>query len=268
MRFNNNFIGYSPDVQFEYFSGSDTLEVFNNNLKTQSENWYYRNTTITYERNSNGHRCKEINDIDLDNYILFAGCSHTEGIGLELEKTYPYIVSNQLGMDYYNMSLGATGTDTLFYNLVQWKVNVRQKPKLLVIQWPNRARYLKMLANDFVHPLATRHVDRNERELREIGIWNALDDEQRFLVLGDSPSTGYFHSKKVLFSRMIDSLYNYSKIIKINYGTLDEPEKTADFDWDKTVHTDYARDLRHCGIETNNNVAEKINQYLSSAQYS
>ena len=33
MRFNNNFIGYSPDVQFEYFSGSDTLEVFNNNLK-------------------------------------------------------------------------------------------------------------------------------------------------------------------------------------------------------------------------------------------
>ena len=268
MRFNNNFIGYSSEFAFEYFSGSDTEEIFNNNLKTQPSNWYYRNTTITYERNSNGHRCKEINDIDLNNYILFIGCSHTEGISLELEKTYPYLLSKKLGMDYYNLSLGATGPDTVLYNLVQWKTKVKQVPKLLIVQWPNTARYLKMLANDYTHPKSNEYINADEAKLREIGVWNALDDDQRLLVLGDSPSTGYFYSKKMLINKMIQALYNESAIVRINHGVANEPEKTADIDWDKTIHTDYGRDCRHAGIETNINITEKIYQYLSSVQYS
>ena len=268
MRFNNNFIGYSSEFAFEYFSGSDTEEIFNNNLKTQPSNWYYRNTTITYERNSNGHRCKEINDIDLNNYILFIGCSHTEGISLELEKTYPYLLSKKLGMDYYNLSLGATGPDTVLYNLVQWKTKVKQVPKLLIVQWPNTARYLKMLANDYTHPKSNEYINADEAKLREIGVWNALGDDQRFLVLGDSPSTGYFYSKKMLINRMIQALYSESTIVRMNYGALDEPEKTADIEWNNSIHTDYGRDCRHAGIETNINVTEKIYQYLSSVQYS
>jgi DNA polymerase III alpha subunit len=59
--------------------------------------------------------CKSINikieDIDLNNYILFIGCSHTEGIGLELQTTYPYLVSEELKCDYYNLGLGGTGID-------------------------------------------------------------------------------------------------------------------------------------------------------------
>ena len=47
-------------------------------------------------------------DDDQDNYILFIGCSHTMGVGLELEKTYPHILSEKLKMDYYNLAVPAT----------------------------------------------------------------------------------------------------------------------------------------------------------------
>ena len=85
------------------YRGLDSEENLHINLASQPNDWYYRNKTITYQYNEYGHRCKSIHDIDLDNYILFAGCSHTEGVGLELETTFPYLVSNQLGNDYYNM---------------------------------------------------------------------------------------------------------------------------------------------------------------------
>ena len=96
---NNDFLGYHPKEHNVRFSGTDTSKIFLENLKTQSNDWYYRSNIISYDRNSNGHRCKNIDEIDLNNYILFIGCSHTEGIGLKLEDTYPYLLSNKLECD-------------------------------------------------------------------------------------------------------------------------------------------------------------------------
>ena len=60
--------------------------------------------------NFTGERAQEI---ILNNYILFTGCSHTKGVGLALEDTYPYLLAQKLNCDYYNLALGGTGQDVM-----------------------------------------------------------------------------------------------------------------------------------------------------------
>ena len=54
---NNDFLGYHPCEHNVSFSGSDTKELFEHNLKTQTNDWYYRTDQISYVRNNIGHRC-------------------------------------------------------------------------------------------------------------------------------------------------------------------------------------------------------------------
>lgn len=224
-KFNNNFIGHVTNTTLK-FSGSDNEDRFNENLKTQREDWYYRNVDITYDYNENGHRCKNISEIDLDNYILFCGCSHTEGTGLELEKTFPYLVSTALGMDYYNLSLGGSGIDVMTYNLVAWINTVKKPPKAAVLVWTYETRFLS------IH-------DDNVTLHQVAGPYNDLS---RFMALGQQ--TGYFASKKELSKRMVRLCYSDSTII----------------DMDVMDHQkfDLARDLMHLGEMSNRVIAKKI----------
>ena len=194
MQFYKNFIGYKTEELFQEFSGSDTKEAFEESLITQPEDWYYRTNSVNYVRNSYGHRCKELADLDLNNYILYVGCSYTEGIGLELEKTYPYLVSNDLDTDYYNLGLGATGVDIMSYNLIQWNNLVKTEPKALVIQWPSVARYSAINKN-------------NTDTLSLIGPWDSRQTVTTFLTIGGMPVVSYFLSKKLILQRLIRTLF-------------------------------------------------------------
>lgn len=70
--------------------------------------------------NSNGHRCAEIQEINLRKHILILG----DTAGLELNKpvdqTFPHILSKKLNIDYYNLSVINGGVDVLKYNLYTW----------------------------------------------------------------------------------------------------------------------------------------------------
>lgn len=225
-KFNGDFIGYVTNTSLK-FSGSDHEDRFNKHLKTQPKDWYYRNVDITYDYNEYGHRCKNVSEIDLDNYILFCGCSHTEGTGLELEKTFPYLVSNTLGMDYYNLSLGGSGIDVMTYNLVAWSNIVKKPPKAVVIVWTYETRFLSIHDDDNValHQVAGPYTD-----------------SSRFMALGQQ--TGYFASKKELSKRMVKLCYTDATII----------------DMDVMDHQkfDLARDLMHLGDMSNTVMAKKI----------
>lgn len=100
MRFIDGFIGHDPDTK--YF-------------------------------NSRGHRCSEIEDIDLRNYILFAGDNVAVDFQNEIEKTYPYLISKILGMDYYNLAIFNGGVECLKFNLLSWLAKIKQQPKLIII---------------------------------------------------------------------------------------------------------------------------------------
>lgn len=225
MQFNNDFIGYTPNTVLK-FCGSDNEDRFNKNLKTQPKDWYYRNVDITYEYNENGHRCKNISEIDLDNYILFSGCSYVEGIGLALENTLPYLMSSELNMDYYNLALGGSGIDTMTYNLIQWFNNVKKLPKAVIIIWSFPTRFL------LVEPKSINFVLPNNSER------NLL----HFMVMGDKLK--YFNSKKILNAKMIRSCYRETKVIEL---------ETTDM-----VRFDLARDLGHYGIVSQHRLAKDI----------
>lgn len=82
--------------------------------------------------NSNGHRCKELNEINFRNYLLFAGDNLSLALDKTIDKTYPHIISKELRMDYYNISVFNGGFDCTKHNLISWLYN-KPKPKAIII---------------------------------------------------------------------------------------------------------------------------------------
>ena len=82
--------------------------------------------------NSLGHRCKELSELNLQNYILFVGDNANLALDLPIEQTYPYLISKQLKIDYYNLSVFNGGMDSIRYNLVSWYFKFNQRPKAIV----------------------------------------------------------------------------------------------------------------------------------------
>lgn len=230
-KFNGNFIGHDTNVSLK-FSGSDNEDRFKENLRTQPDDWYYRFNEITYDYNAYGHRCKNIEDIDLDNYILFSGCSHTQGVGLELEKTFPYLVADSLGIDYYNLALGGSGIDVMTYNLIAWFNNIKKLPKAVIIVWTYEPRFSLVDDND------------------NLTFWLPScpnGDVKKFMALGSN--IGYFKTKKELSMRMVRSCYSETTLVELEPNAF--------------IHYDMARDLGHHGIISQQLIAKKITRLLN-----
>ena len=241
MNMNQKFLGLHPVNSTLYFIGGDTQEQFNENKVNQTEDWYYHTNEITYYINQYGHRCKNIESINLDNYILFAGCSHTLGVGLELEKTYPYIVSNMLGCDYYNLAVPASGIDVLEYNLLTWLATVPQKPKTIMIQWPDHSRFVGY------EPIGKRFLER--------GSWCESEADLKMIV--NSEDIGMFNARKALSYRLITNTVK-CPLVKFNHGA----QASYDTENFKMRQRDFSRDLSHSGIKSNQIFAEELYQKL------
>lgn len=236
MKFNSNFVGYAKPGTVQRFLGGDSEELFNNNLKSQPNDWYYRFNEVTYDINRYGHRSKNIEDIDLDNYILFTGCSHTEGVGLELEKTFPYLIANDLSMDYYNLALGGTGVDVMTYNLMMWISTIKKLPKALVIIWPQSTRFARL--EDFGDFLSL-----------EVPSCATSTSCERFMVMGEE--IRFFETVDTLSKKLIEAAYP-CQIMHLGPSVL------------RLEEGDKARDLSHAGILNNRQVADLLIPQLRS----
>lgn len=238
---NKGFIGGSPH-SIENFAGSDEKSLFDKNLLTKPDDWYYRNKPLTYEFNNLGHRCKNTYDIDLSNYILFFGCSHTMGIGNALEDTFPYLVSKKLNIDYYNLGIGAAGPDSMFHNLVTWMNKFSQKPKHIIWQWPDLARYATVT---------------KDNRVKMHGIWEKDPEVVNFMVMGHCND---FHiSRMKLIIAYLDQLNVPITYVSTDAKNKDDPSNTVYYRW---IDKDNARDNMHMGIKSNellaNHLAERL----------
>jgi hypothetical protein len=99
MRFIDQFIGHDPSPQF----------------------------------NSHGHRCKELNELNFQNYLLFLGDNPSLGLHKPIEETFPYIVANKLNIDYYNLAVFNGGVDALRYNLLMWLHRFNKRPRAIIV---------------------------------------------------------------------------------------------------------------------------------------
>lgn len=71
---------------------------------------------IDYDLNSQGYRCNEFNNQE----ILILGCSHTEGHGLPVELTWPYLISKKMNKDYINLAKGGEGAQAQIIKAFQF----------------------------------------------------------------------------------------------------------------------------------------------------
>jgi hypothetical protein len=171
---------------------------------------------------------------------LFIGCSLTEGVGVALEDTFAYKLSQELDMDYYNLGLAGSGADLLSENLSMWLGNIGKKPKLVVLQWPAPNRYYKEFHEGLtpVGAWIAARYDSVSDDVKRATKYDFVNNEviRNFV---DACDAGYFeHFHKVL--RTVTT--TYLDLLKIPYIEF------SDNDFPKL---DVGRDLLHPGIKSN-----------------
>ena len=235
--YDNAFIGEdTPNTEIYWRGGKDDEISFIENLKINPDLEYYTKEKLTYNFNRYGHRCKNIDEINLNNYILFFGCSHTEGSGNYLEDTFPYIVSETLGVDYYNLGLRSSGIDVQLHNLFVWVTN-KTLPKCIIWQWPPEPRL----------PV----IDENKK-IKQLGSW--CTDEQEISLLYNSQKLKYCSAKRYMASSMLKNL-------NIPVIEIDVTVNLRAFFYKKI---DSARDLLHYGPKSNLAISDVIVNHITN----
>lgn len=244
---------YNLDSEFISF---DSEEMLNKNLESQAQDWIYRNKKVFYSYNSYGHRSIEPELLN-DGYLLFLGCSITEGVGLALEDCYSDVVANHFNTQYYNLGQGGSGPDLLVLNAMQFLAYVKAKPSKVIIQWPDTNRFFMVDENGWPKLYSSASGFSSD----EAVIWKTMTIENTAL-------------RKNIYFRMI--LLNYLKNLGINdiYEVFDiqsaqydqlieftEPypnlnSKKVRFQYQDMIDT--ARDLLHPGIKMNRWYADTL----------
>lgn len=188
-------------------------------------------------------RCNSIDSIDLDNYVLFTGTSHTHGVGVEIEESFPYLVSKYFNYDYFNLAVGGTGTDVIEHNLLVWSYMFRDhQPKYVFVEWPPEERY------------AAKYPGYDN--FLETGIWSE-----------DKNALDLFIKGKKVFETRLELLYNLTRsifkcpIIDIRYSSLvSESVNNSGMIWLNRL--DRGTDNGHPGPKSHKDVTKKIIEYM------
>lgn len=138
--------------------------------------------------NSNGHRCKELSDLNFHNHILFVGDNAGLRLDKPIEETFPYIVSKKLSIDYYNLCIFNGGIDALKYNLFTWLH--RYRPKIIII------------ASEFINSFMVSNKFYTTIESAD------LNDEYVQDVLNSANMCGFFTARQILLDRLISTSIN------------------------------------------------------------
>jgi len=281
-----------PEYSMKFkFSLGDTLESLYNKQESFEEKVLKRegyididgkcNDNVSYYVNKHGFRCEEFTDTDS---IVFFGCSHTFGTGLDQDDIWTELVAKELGLRSVNISCPAIGID--FWNLYInyfFKHEVKNC-KAIVVLLPPSIRY-SYFCNWYDHE--NPKYEYHENIFHETGTdiiqmewirdfrrkttlntgrvpfvhkyFNDTDTEPDWIghnqniLLGkenclERTSTGVQSIQKIAYQS------NIPLIVKSSYSFAEE-YRADDFD--------FARDMAHYGKRTHHNFACDIVNKLS-----
>lgn len=226
------------------FQGSDTKSTFDENLKTQPDDWYYRTNKIKYTLNSEGYRTREFCDIDWENSIVMFGCSFIFGTGVDDTHTIPYFLEKNLGIPVVNMGIGGSSIQLDYHNSIMMEKKY-PSPKAIIYVWTSLTRDLVYTKddgvlrrgkwnNELVKTNPTNIVAHNLINIMSIrNLW-----KNKTIVLEYS----FFNQTKRIIKKTIDK-----DVIVYNF-----PEKEFDL----------ARDLHHYGKKSNYIIANSVKKNL------
>lgn len=145
---------YKNSVQ--NWSGSDQRELFEKNLSTvetarQLRYLGWDTAEITYCYNSHGFRSSEFKHGPCG---IALGCSFTEGVGLPVDTTWPYLLSARLGIPVWNLGVGGASIDTVF-RIFEYYVQMLS-PKFVCVLMPPPMRF-EFHDNNNGYPIIQAH---------------------------------------------------------------------------------------------------------------
>lgn len=178
--------------------------------------------------NSRGHRCKEIEELNQRNYILFAGDNVSLGLDKPVEETFPYMVSKALNADYYNLSIFNGGLDAIRYNLLTWNHSQVTKPRFIVI------------ATEFLNSFIVSDPN--------YAFWKACDcNDDKVKELFDAGNhNAFFTTRQILADKLLRTAINtpiYQVAFKDKIPLFSDFPNTIDFDGDLGDHTAIAEKI-------------------------
>jgi hypothetical protein len=216
-----------------FWCGSDNLSNYKQNIQKaetrkylNEQGWLHDQTAISYSYNQQGFRS---DNFDLSPSYIALGCSFTEGVGLPIEQTWPFLLSKKLSKNIWNLGVGGTGLDTCF-RLLDYYINELNILGVFLLT-PDTSRFEIHTLNGTI--CYSPHWDNlnNPGELLIKKLWYSNDDNS------------YYNKRKNLLA--IEQLC-YSKGIKL---ILRESSDLS------TTPPSRARDMMHDGYQGHIQVA-------------
>jgi hypothetical protein len=165
------------------FLPTDTKETFEKLCQVPEYLEYFRQHgwlapgAITYQLNSYGFRCEEIDDQDC---MLALGCSFTIGIGLPVHSTWPQIVGKELGLVPYTLAWGGASADTCFRLAEYWIPQLRPKAVFMLTPPPSRFELIRASGHPPVENYMPYGESHNATEIDSfLKHWHTMDENAR-----------------------------------------------------------------------------------------
>ena len=242
----------------EFLPLIESEENYQRNLLSQPPDWEYRTKKIHYKYNSLGHRSCELHELPKD-YLLFSGCSFTEGIGLKLEDTYSHVVADNLGIGYYNLGLGGSCPSICVKNIITFLSKcMNNMPKNIVIQWPYFLRYYRVVPYLYIE----HHTPAGELH------------ETYSSMLENNDAYMYNIAERIYLLHFLRNINYTGKLVELFTQNQEEidyitgHDHTTNFTDKHSIllsnFVDYARDLGHPGSLTNKAFADSILKILKA----
>jgi hypothetical protein len=220
----------------------DTKELFAKNgligkTRNQLEKYGWLDKSFDYKFNTQGFRSDEFS---LDSTgIVFLGCSFTAGIGLPYKNTFAKIVADEMKLRCYNLGLGAGSYDCCFRFASYWLD--RLKPQVVCIFEPPANRTEVFVYNRLYQFYPEIFSDNKIEKFR---LKDNSDVRKFYKIWLDDELNDQLNREKNLLA--IEQLCNklHIKFVNLHSGDIE--------------YVDYARDLSHPGIKTNQQIALKF----------
>ena len=138
------------------FPGTSLWDKFNRPVpRVNTGNGHAHN--VNYVWNTHGYRTHEFDQL-ADEYILTAGCSLTEGIGLHAQDRWSNLLEQQIRIQTINLGKGAANAEFVKHVITSWVYNQPIKPKYVIAQWPESFR-ISNYTNNHMAFLVNQHSD-------------------------------------------------------------------------------------------------------------
>ena len=247
--YEDNHVAYDIPNTIVDFHTSDSEELYKSNLRSQPNDWKYRDSLgkLTYEFDDYGFRNHhDLDCISQSPYIITAGCSHTMGTGLYYDETYSQHLENITGIPVYNLGLAASSDEITMLNVI-WMLTTFNPPKTIIFQQTGIDRF----------PIIDEYEFKGR--IRFAGSWvdswlPVFRDLEKFVEISDR--FGYNKLKRIMIELMLKQICNKLEV-KIIFFNLTDEVKT------RQINYDVARDLIHFGTSTNFNIARLIKEKIN-----